>query len=305
MEEIQAAIERLNNMEEVDEAELEKLEAEIEQRIRALEDENRALRETADPEELKKLEGTSGTLLDKTEKGWELLDGVSDWLRAKSLSQSHSDHAGTSKSQEKIPEEAPCLPPLTKEQRKTLNLLDKWTKSERGSASKLYGAAGVRADLVQSYGRLLMKKARPLSSNGIEVLSELEASLPTVVKKQEVTEQVGYEKTTREVDAILSRIEDEVKNSTSIVSQHLGGGIAAPGVMAIGGFYSRQSKTVQRLLLVGFLVIITVFYLTLYEEEEDVEETMVEKFEDEGIAFSNTRRLLLSWLQVDHAKSLD
>eukprot|EP00959_Pyramimonas_sp_CCMP1952_P240902 5034861-Pyramimonas_sp.AAC.1 len=42
-------------------------------------------------------------------------------------------------------EERKTLPPLTKEQRKTLNLLDKWTKSERGSASKLYGAAGVRA----------------------------------------------------------------------------------------------------------------------------------------------------------------
>ena len=96
MEEIQAAIERLNNMEEVDEAELEKLEAEIEQRIRALEEENQALRETAAPEDLAKLEGTSGSLLDKTEKGWELLDGVSDWLRTKSLNQSQADLAGTS-----------------------------------------------------------------------------------------------------------------------------------------------------------------------------------------------------------------
>ena len=84
-----------------------------------------------------------------------------------------------------------------------------------------------------------------------------------------------------------------MKNSTSIVSQHLGGGIAAPSVIAIGGFYSRQSRTVQKLLLVGFLVLVTIFYLTLYEEEEDVEETMVEKLEDEGIAFSNNRRLLL------------
>ena len=93
MEEIQAALDRLNNMEEVDEAELEKLEAEIEQRIKALEDENQTLRDNAGSE---KLEGTSGTLLDKTEKGWELLDGVSDWLRAKSLNQSQSDPAGTS-----------------------------------------------------------------------------------------------------------------------------------------------------------------------------------------------------------------
>eukprot|EP00959_Pyramimonas_sp_CCMP1952_P424532 8891881-Pyramimonas_sp.AAC.1 len=96
MEEIQAALERLNSMEEVDEEELEKLEAEIEQRIRALEDENRALRETATPQDLKKLEGTSGTLLDKTEKGWELLDGVSDWIRTKSLSQGQRDLAETS-----------------------------------------------------------------------------------------------------------------------------------------------------------------------------------------------------------------
>eukprot|EP00242_Pyramimonas_sp_CCMP2087_P012289 CAMPEP_0198220044 /NCGR_PEP_ID=MMETSP1445-20131203/77299_1 /TAXON_ID=36898 /ORGANISM="Pyramimonas sp., Strain CCMP2087" /LENGTH=108 /DNA_ID=CAMNT_0043897669 /DNA_START=326 /DNA_END=648 /DNA_ORIENTATION=+ len=88
MEEIEAAIDRLNNMEEVDEAELAALEAEIEQRIQALEDENKALRGDISPEDLKKLEGTSGQTLHKTEKGWEMLGGVSDWIRTKSTSQS-------------------------------------------------------------------------------------------------------------------------------------------------------------------------------------------------------------------------
>lgn len=46
--------------------------------------------------------------------------------------------------------------------------------------------------------------------------------------------------------------------------------MTAPGVIAIGGFYSRQSKNVQKTLLVVFLLILTAFYVFLYEEEEEV-----------------------------------
>eukprot|EP00976_Prorocentrum_cordatum_P008058 160465-Prorocentrum_minimum.AAC.1 len=52
-------------------------------------------------------------------------------------------------------------------------------------------------------------------TNRLQVLSDLEAELPAVVKRKEATEQVGYETTTREVDEILSRIEVEVSALTS------------------------------------------------------------------------------------------
>jgi sugar phosphate permease len=63
-----------------------------------------------------------------------------------------------------------------------------------------------------------------------------------------------------------------VGTHTSVVAQHVGGGVAAPGLAAFGLYYMRQSRRTQQMLLVGFLVVAIAFYFLFYEEEESLEE---------------------------------
>mmetsp|Transcript_5333 Transcript_5333/g.10168 ORF Transcript_5333/g.10168 Transcript_5333/m.10168 type:complete len:323 (-) Transcript_5333:20-988(-) len=320
MEEIQAAIERMNALDYVDEAELEKLEAEIEARLLALEEDNaRRAAESEDEEEASPSSHripeaanhpppqTHTSTSDKVEGGWELLEGVSQfgqYIKTKTTqqftpepiqglaSQSATKKERTEPKAKPPPPPAPRPQPLTGEQKKTLQLLDTWARSEgarKGGASKLFGYSGVRADLAQSYGRLLLKpkgrRASTVSAKVQETMSDLESAFPPPVATKREEEAVGYERASREMDALLSRIEEQVRNSTTTVAQHVGGGVAAPGVAAIGEFYARQSKTVQRGLLVVFMILLISCYLVFYEEEEVVEEGIVEHLEEGGAVF--------------------
>jgi hypothetical protein len=64
----------------------------------------------------------------------------------------------------------------------------------------------------------------------------------------------------------------QVGTHTTNVAQHVGGGVAAPGLAAIGLYYTRQSRNVQYALLIAFVVIMVAFYFLFYEEEESLEE---------------------------------
>ena len=59
---------------------------------------------------------------------------------------------------------------------------------------------------------------------------------------------------------------------TTNVAQHVGGGVAAPGLAALGLYYTRQTRRVQYALLVAFVVFFVAFYFLFYEEEESLEE---------------------------------
>jgi hypothetical protein len=79
----------------------------------------------------------------------ERLEGVSDFFQRKPTEAEKAQPGG----------KAPPVK-LSKAQRRTLEKLDQWAAaegSERQGAVRAYGAVGVRADLVQSYGRLLLR----------------------------------------------------------------------------------------------------------------------------------------------------
>ena len=76
--------------------------------------------------------------------------------------------------------------------------------------------AGVRADLVQSYGRLLLRAKQQrvaVSGHGEAALSDLEAAAPVVPRSHKQQRDDGSDRlraASHEVEALLSRIESQV-----------------------------------------------------------------------------------------------
>lgn len=92
----------------------------------------------------------------------ERLEDVSGFFQRKPTGSDMAQQAGK------------ATPPvkLSKAQRRTLEKLDQWAAaegSERQGAVRAYGAAGVRADLVQSYGRLLLRSKQVRVGVGVRV----------------------------------------------------------------------------------------------------------------------------------------
>lgn len=276
-------------------AELALLEAEIEQRIKDIEQADLEVgarlteQEDTCPEPNAEYGAPIDTIHEGVVTGVELssldtpssglLEEVSDWLL---------------KSEEKK-EKVPIGPaPLNHDERNTLDDLDVWAgkmSCEGSGAAKAYGAVGMRAEHVFSFGRLALPKARPLSNGAMSLMAKLEMkSKPrqTLREKQSLNSEAQIERAHKEVDDVISQIENQVLATTTTLVEHTGGGVAAPSMAAFRAYYESLPKPMQRVAVTMVVTFAIILYVFFYEVHEEVEEEMVEALGEEGIGFAES-----------------
>lgn len=145
-------------------------------------------------------------------------------------------------------------------------------------------AGAVEAEM-QTFGRLIFHKPKPMSEDAALLLEELEAQNGFFKDEDPLANTPEYVAESAEADDLLARIESEMAAAKTVV-KYTGGGFAVPFVQCIGAMYNRQNRRTQWYLVMIFVVVSIAFYFAFYEEEEEIEEEIEETIEEEGISFS-------------------